>query len=237
MKTKILVIGLLISFSVAHGQEDVESSSTGSGWMAYFQPGSAFRLPNDFGLELNTLLRESENYPQTALMIGGGGMKKFSGKMIVGLSGFGLFFPKVDGNVSSVGILGGGVDVNVGYTLKDDGKFLGYPRLGVGLLNYVTTIDVDPQGFLVDQPPLFIPPGNQQKINGSVVYLDIGIDVFRSFIPQGGVGPIVGVSIGYQQSIGGTTWETEDGFNIDSLTDPELSNIYLKINFGGGGFK
>ena len=107
---RLLAIVLLTGSFATYAQEEATGGSgVGSGWMGYLQPGVAFRMPNDLGLELNTLLGEAEDYSQIGILLGGGGLYKLNGNLLLRGSGGLLIYPTVDGNSSSVELIGGGL--------------------------------------------------------------------------------------------------------------------------------
>ena len=234
-RSLVCLVLLSASFLVFGQEEDSGSEGRGWGGLGYFSPGVTFRMPNNLGLELNTLLRETQDYPQTGISLGGGGFMLLKGKYVISGGGFAILSPQVEGANSTVQIRSGGGGFNFGYVVKDDGKWLGFPHLGIGVMGM--SMDVENFGnFLVNQGKFIIPPNESLSINSEIVYLDLGVNLFRFLITGGGNGPVVGVSVGYLQGLAGPPFETEEGFNLDNLSDPELSTIYFKINIGGGGF-
>ncbi len=226
---------LLVGFAIVYqSKAQEETSGRGFGGLGYFQPGVTFRMPNDLGTELNGFLREREDYQQVGLLLGGGGFVKVLNKLIVGGGGTALLYPQVEGSTSIVKLAGGGGGLNLGYVLYEKPNWLGYPFIGIGGFAYA--MEVENFGSLVNQGHFYIPPGETLMINSELIYLDVGVNLFRLLFASGDGGPALGVSVGYMQKIYGTVWETDEGYNLDNLSDPQLSNFYLKLSLGGGGF-
>ncbi len=229
-----LILLLVLLFTTVYGQDESESAGS-SGIVGNARIGSFFRLPNDFGAEMNSRLRESENYSQIGTMVSAGAIFKMKNNLIVGLSGSGLFFPKTTGTRSEVSITGIGVGGLGGYTLIDNGRWFIYPHLSVGGYRQISTLDNS--GSLVNQGDLYIPPGGSEELNAELFYFDIGGTIWRALTPVGGRYFAIGLSTGFRQSVFGTVWETSEGFNLEDLSDPTLSMFYFTLNIGGGSFK
>ncbi len=159
---------------------------------------------------------------------------KIGSRLTVGGNGMAMLYPSVQGEESTVTLIGGGGGFNVGWILYERGPMFGFPFIGIGGFGY--NMEVENEGSLVNQGRFFIPPGETLKINGELIYVDIGVQILRFIAGDSNGGPVVGITAGFMQKITGTTWETDEGFNLTNLSNPEMSMAYIKICIGGGGF-
>ncbi|MDH5608664.1 MAG: hypothetical protein OEY56_04235 [Cyclobacteriaceae bacterium] len=229
---KSFILTFFILFGTALFAQDNIGSGPGIGWIGYFQGGLVYRLPNNFGKEVNLVLNEFETYPQQGFAFGGGGMAVFNGKWLAGGEGFLLFYPSVAGNTTLVRVKGGGGAVHVGYRAFRKHNWMAFPTIGAGTFGY--TVSIQNEGFLVNQGNLFIPPGTTEVLDAGVMYVDISFKFLKVLLPSQTGSPFTGLSVGYQQSLAARPWETSAGFDLDSFSLPELSNFYVKLTLGIG---
>jgi hypothetical protein len=226
---------LVFASTPALSQEDIQGGEGVRGPLAYFEGIFSFRLPDDFGNEMNSALQVAEAYPQIAGGIGAGFSYRLKRGIIIGGNGFGQFYPQVQGTRSNVELLGVGGQVHAGYVVWEKGQWFGYPSLGLGVFGY--NVGIENLGPLVNQRDLLIPRNNSETLDASMIYLDLSVNLWKMVAPIGSNGVALGVVAGFRQSVLSRPFETSEGFNLESFSDPVLSNLYITLRFGGGGFK
>ena len=92
MKKSFLLI-ICVLFGTILSAQDNAGGNLKIGGAGYFQPGGVFRMPNNMGFDLNTVLNESEDYSQIGYTLGGGGFARIGDKIILGGEGFFLYYP------------------------------------------------------------------------------------------------------------------------------------------------
>lgn len=217
MRKVSLLCGLLICLQLS-AQEATQR------WSYRLGVGTVYRAPNSFGPELNTILRSRSSFPQIATNVAVGAVYQLNDKFGLGIQTWGVFYPKVETSIQKVTLAGVGADVNGNFQFLISENFAAALRFGVGA--YQTASTISNQGFLVNRPPLFIPPGNTQTISGQVTYLDLGAEVWKlsaSFID-------IGLTGGYIVKVSGTDWKSSWGASVDALTPPALSLLYLRLS-------
>jgi hypothetical protein len=197
-----------------------------SGWMISGSGGMVYRFPNYLASEVNAMLRDRSNFPQIASNLGLGVTYRFNEKYSVGMDAWGVFYPKVQTllEVSQVTLSGFSGELKGYYHVLSNEKWDVASFIGMGY--YHTESNISNEGFLVNNPPLFIPPGASQTIYGQLVYLDIGAQLYRL------AGPLLSYGLvgGLQFKMLGDEWESSWGAPVSALSEPTLSILYLRLS-------
>jgi hypothetical protein len=222
MNKRIMRVFSLLVFLVVVFQLKAQEES--SPWSYNVGAGVAFRFPNTYGPELNNLLSRSSVYPQVASNVALGLDYRISEKLSLGVQTQGFLFPKVETNVSKVTLAGASAGLKGAYKVIDNIFTSADAYLGIGVYHTTSTISND--GFLVNKPPLFIPPGKSQQIAGQITYLDFGAQAWRH------TAELLdwSLSAGYMTRLASSSWKSSWGAPVDVLSFPALSLLYLRVS-------
>ncbi|MFT4786057.1 MAG: hypothetical protein ACI8QD_002038 [Cyclobacteriaceae bacterium] len=220
---KVMYAGLVLLLACNTGYTQDQQSS----WEINLGLGTGFRLPNNFGLELNAVLSDNESYPQLATNVSLGFWRAAENSNLrLGGEVISWFYPAIQGFNARVSQNGLGGSVKVGYEIWGSDIWHAIPYIGLG--SYWARAQIENQGFLVNRDPLFIPPGSQQVMAGRSTFIDIGATLSRKTLERF----TWSLSGGLQQRIAGSNWKSSWGESIDYLSEPTFSVIYVKIVFG-----
>jgi hypothetical protein len=221
MMIRILILTLVLFMGAS---ADVKGQP--SGWMITGYTGMVYRFPNSFASEVNAMLRDRSNFPQIASNMGLGVTYRFNEKYSVGVDVWGVFYPTVETllDLSHVTLRGLSGELKGYYHVFSKEKWDAASFFGLGY--YHTESNISNDGFLVNSPPLFIPPGADQTIYGQLVYMDLGAQLFRITSSRFWYG-LVG---GLQFKVLSGDWESSWGASISTLSEPALSILYLRLS-------
>lgn len=215
---KLLLLTSLLACLQINAQNDV------SPWTYSVGIGTTYRFPNTYGPELNSILSSRSSYPQIATNFSLAVDYQMTEKITVGLNTWGLIYPKVETSFTAVTLAGVGGGVKSSFRLVNGERWLVAPFLGAGI--YHTKSNISNNGFLVNRPPLFVPPGSDASVFGQIMYLDLGVQLWMQ-----STGLVHwGISGGLWTKLVGTDWKTSWGASVDALTPPTLSLLYLRLS-------
>ena len=214
---RLIMAIMAIFFSLLAAAQQDES------WSVYGHAGGVFRFPNQFGPELNLMLQQDDQFPQVASVFGVGAWKTIRERTKVGVDLFSTQYPKVQGTNATVNLWGIGGSGRIGYDLLQFQSFAFMPYIGLGINS--SNARLTNHGYLINRSPIYIPPGQSQRITGQLAFIDVGGQLLKiseqSFT--------AGLSAGYQQRVFGTDWKAEWGDSATFLTHTTHSMVYLRL--------
>ena len=170
------------------------------------------------------MLGERDPYPQFATLLAAGAAYQLGDRLSAGMDVWYVRFPPVLGDQSDVILRGLATEVKAYYHAVTTSQWEARPYLGLGY--YKTRSTITNYGYLVNRPPLYVPPGSTQSIYGRVAYLDIGAQLYLLSTDA----LVWGVALGYQGRIAGSPWVASWGESVDALSPPSLSLLYLRLS-------
>lgn len=216
MNRWIILFSLLITIVLdSHSQEQTWEYAVGL--------GISYRFPNDFGPQMNGLLRDASSYSQNATNISLAADYFFTEKLTLGGELWTALFPSVDSRVANVSLKGIGVGAKASFQLIQADKWTVSPFIGLGF--YHTKSKIENYGYLVNYPPLYVPPGSLQSIFGQLGYYDLGVRLMTGDSMR----HRWGLSGGFLGKLSGTDWKVSWGDTVNVLSPPALSLLYLRL--------
>lgn len=174
---------------------------------------------------------------QAGLMLGGGGGGVFFGHLWLGGKGYALLTPKpiTPNGESTVG--GGGGGFELGYVVQPGPGSLLIPYFGLQGFGYGVEVTNKRSSPMPIQTGIEIPAGETRKFSAGFPMLEAGIRFQRLVFFGGTGGMTAGFELGVLGSYGASAWKDEaSGTELHELPSAGLSGMFVRLNFGGGGF-
>jgi len=204
------------------------------GGLGFVKLGLGFGTPNDLNDDLTTSFGQDASISGTSFQIGAGGFMLFSKRILVGVEGYGLFHSTLEEGVKSARLTGGGGEIKLGLAVLNNNKLLGFPYIGLGIGGNRVEIKNDgEEDFLFGETT--VPQFFEERLRVRYPLLDLGISIFKIPAPDTD-GLSLGLHLGFQTSLGKDTWQMDNDDDVIGANDKGLSNFYIKLSIGGGGF-
>lgn len=229
-----LYLSLLFSFCMFTITFAQNADHVNRGGLGYVKFGLGFGSLSDLNGDLTTSFGESASISSTSFQIGAGGFMQFSKRILVGLEGYGLFHSTLKTGVKSARLTGGGGTIKLGYALLNNNKFLGFPHIGIGFGgNRIEIKNDDEEDFLFGETT--VPQFFEERLRVRHPILDLGVSILKIPAPDTD-GISIGLHLGFQTALGKDTWQMDNDDDVIGASDVGLSNFYIKLSIGGGGF-
>ena len=80
-----------------------------------------------------------------------------------------------------------------------------------------------------------MPVSFDERLRTFYPIIDVGVSLIKIPAPDTD-GLSIGVNLGYRSSLGKDTWKMDNDDEVLGANDMGLSNLYIQLSIGGGGF-